>query len=252
LNLAVYGGIPRQASLQLLAALLAWFFIAPLLHPLHWALLQGGMVALLALALRQPWQACLLQAGFLPLLLFMAQLGLPSWSYLLAFVLTLSLSRNAWLERVPFYRSSHQAVALLAQNLACGVRVLDAGSGDARFALGLAQRRPDIEVMAMENAWGSVGLAYCRWWIAGRPDNLKLECRNFWRENWGQYDVVYVFLSPAPMSRVWDKFVQQGKAGAILISNTFEIPGAAPAQRLPLSGRLQQSLLFWRSHHGTE
>lgn len=226
--------------------------MAPTPHWFYWAGLQGILACGLALGLRAGLGAACVHLLFLPLVVTLAHSGLPSWVYLLAFVLTWLLSRNTLLERVPFYRSSKEVAEILAKQLASDAQVLDAGSGDGRLALYLAQSRPDLTVTAMENAWGSHWLACGRWLLAGRPDNFIPICRSFWCENWQQYDVVYVFLSPAPMQKVWEKFQQQGKAGGLLISNTFEIPGVEPEQRLPLTGRLQQALLFWCRHYGTE
>lgn len=238
--------------IQLLAALLAWLFFAPATHWVYWVGLQAVLAVSISALWHSPWWGICLHGLFLPLVLALSFAKLPAWVYLLAFVLTALLSRNTLLERVPLYRSSRETSVLLAQQIKAGARVLDAGSGDGRLALWLAQARPDIQVTAMENAWGSHWLAWLRWLRAGRPHNFQPCCKSFWREDWGNYDVVYVFLSPAPMPKVWQKFQQQGKAGGLLISNTFEIPGVEPARCLPLSGHLQQALLFWCKDHGTE
>jgi hypothetical protein len=242
----------RHALIQAVAALLAWMLIAPAIHPWNWALLQGACAAILSLLLRRGAWGIAGNFVFMPLAIFVLRADIPAWVFFLAFVLTFSLSRNALLERVPLYRSSRQATKLLASEIGQGSHVLDAGAGDGRLALQLALARPDLHIIAMENAWGSWLLAQCRWMFAGRPGNLKFECRNFWRDDWGRYDVVYVFLSPAPMKKVWEKYQQQGKAGGVLISNTFEVPGIDPDRRVPLGGPLQHDLLFWCAAHGTE
>lgn len=238
--------------MQLLAAVLAWVFVAPALHPWLWALLQGALAMMTSLMLRQGRWVSISHAMVAPLVVGLIAAHLPSWLYLLAFALTASLSRNVLTERVPFYRSGREAADVLAREIADGKRVLDAGSGDGRLALRLALSRPDLDVTAMENAWGSHCLAWLRWLLAGKPGNFHPRCRNFWQDDWGAYDVLYVFLSPAPMAKVWEKFQQQGKSGGVLISNTFEIPGVVPLRSLPLSGPLQRVLLFWCRHHGTE
>lgn len=242
----------RQLAVQLLAALLAWVFVAPAAHPVGWALLQGATAAALTLAMRRGWGLALFHAAFLPGVVLAFAAGVPAWIYLLAFVLTYSLGRNAWSERVPLYRSSEEVAMRLAEVLPPDAHLLDAGSGDGRLALALAVRRPDVQVTAIESAWGSHLFAWLRWLRAGRPGNLHLRCASFWPEDWGRYDAVYVFLSPAPMRRVWDKFRQQARSGALLISNTFEVPEVAPLRSEPLHGRLQRALLFWCADHGNQ
>ncbi|BEV71004.1 MULTISPECIES: class I SAM-dependent methyltransferase [unclassified Paludibacterium] len=242
----------RALAIQLLAALLAWYFVAPLAHVWRWALLASVFACLLARVCRSRGVAVLLQGLPLPLAVLVSQSGLPAWLFMLAFLLTLAFGRNAWLARVPLYRSSEEVAQQLAAVLPEQGVVLEAGAGDARLALRLASLRPDLQVHALENAWGSFCLARLRWLRAGRPANVRVALSDFWRVNWQDYDSVYVFLSPAPMKRVWDKFQMQARPGAMLISNTFAVPGVEPEQRLPLSGRLQQSLLLWRAAHGTE
>jgi hypothetical protein len=40
--------------------------------------------------------------------------------------------------------------------------------------------------------------------------------------------VVYAFLSPAPMPRLWEKICAEMKPGSLFISNSFPVPGQAP------------------------
>jgi hypothetical protein len=244
--------LARSVAVQGLAALLAWFFIAPAVNLPGWAILQGATVAVLTLALHRGGRVAVAHALFVPAIVLATQAGVPAWVYLLAFVLTYSLGRNAWLERVPLYRSAGEVADRLADALPPGAHLLEAGSGDARLALALVRRRQDVQVTAIENALGSCALAWVRWLAAGRPKRLRLVCASFWPEDWGRYDAVYVFLSPAPMRRVWEKFRQQAKSGALLISNTFEVPDVAPLRSVPLHGRLQRTLLFWCADHGNE
>lgn len=242
----------RAVAVQLVAACLAWLFVAPLTEPVRWAALAAGLAVVMSVLLRRGARRALVQALFWPAVTAAVAAGLPPWLYLLALGLTLAFGRNALFARVPLYRSSLEAVRLLATELPAGASLLEAGSGDGRFALALARARPDLQILALENAWGSALVAALRWHLAGRPANLRVGCRSFWREDWGRYDIVYVFLSPSPMSEVWNQFRQQAKPGGLLISNTFEIPGAEPCRRVALSGPLQRALLFWKADHGTD
>jgi SAM-dependent methyltransferase len=241
----------RAVVLVLLAATLAWLVYAPALQPLPWSLLQAGIVLLLARGFRLPVVLAILSACFLPLLMLALWLSLPVWVYALGGLLTFSLARNALFERVPLYLSSTEACQVLAQWLPAGSRVLDAGSGDGKAVLALARLRPDVEVTGLENAYLPYLLAKARFVLAGSPANARLCYGSFWQAKWGDYDVVYAFLSPEPMPRLWQAFLRAGARHAVLISNTFAIPGIPPSESLPLSGPLQRELFIWRHPHAT-
>jgi hypothetical protein len=43
-----------------------------------------------------------------------------------------------------------------------------------------------------------------------------------------EYEVVHADLWPAPMARLWDKALAEMNPGALLVSNSFPIPGVMP------------------------
>ena len=163
----------RHLGLQLLAAVVAMYFVAPAAQ-LGWAILQGLCAAALAIFMRLPGWQRLLHGLFVPALALMQQAALPSWVYLLGLALTFALGRNAVLERVPLYRSSAQAAGgwhLLPERAA----LLEAGCGDGRLAVRLNRLRPDLRVRALENAWGSWALrARAGGWSGGREGGVRL------------------------------------------------------------------------------
>ncbi|HSX69654.1 MAG TPA: class I SAM-dependent methyltransferase, partial [Pseudomonas sp.] len=61
----------------------------------------------------------------------------------------------------------------------------------------------------------------------------------------GGYDVVYCFLSPAPMAELWTKARSEMRPGSLLISNSFEIPGVAPGEVIELNDWRASRLLLW-------
>jgi hypothetical protein len=239
----------KPCLIQLAAALLAWFWIAPAVEPLAWAGLQGFFAVLLAWLIRERGWRLLLHAGFCPALLVLQQAGLPSWLYLVLALLLIGLARNAATESVPFYRSSATAVEAVVGQLPSGAHLLEAGCADARFALALAAARPDLFITACENALLAWAWARLRWWRAGRPANVRIVYASLWSLDWRAFDAVYTFLSPAPMARVWQQFQRQGRPGSLLLSNTFTVPGVVPTATVPLDGPLQQALLIWSHPH---
>nr|MBP9655293.1 class I SAM-dependent methyltransferase [Rhodocyclaceae bacterium] len=63
----------------------------------------------------------------------------------------------------------------------------------------------------------------------GRP-NIRWRWDDLWQADLGNYDVVYAFLSRAPMPRLWEKVQAEMKPGSLFISNSFPVPGATPDQ----------------------
>jgi hypothetical protein len=60
------------------------------------------------------------------------------------------------------------------------------------------------------------------------------------------FDVVYAFLSPVPMPRLWAKACEEMKEGSLLISNSFEVPGVKPARVLQLDDARRTRLLIYK------
>jgi hypothetical protein len=58
--------------------------------------------------------------------------------------------------------------------------------------------------------------------------NVQVRYGSFWGQALGAYDVVYAFLSPVPMPRLWDKVCAELAPGGFLVSNSFEVPGVTP------------------------
>jgi hypothetical protein len=69
---------------------------------------------------------------------------------------------------------------------------------------------------------------------------------DFWDCNLAGFDVVYAYLSPAPMERLWRKAQTEMKPGAIFISSTFSVPGQSPTQTIQIDDLHRSTLLIWR------
>jgi len=68
---------------------------------------------------------------------------------------------------------------------------------------------------------------------------------DLWRKSLAQYDVVYAFLSPVPMSDLWRKARAEMRPGSLLVSNTFRIDGVPADTVIPIAGG-RRSLYVWR------
>jgi hypothetical protein len=106
-------GLLRHLLLQLLAALLAWFFIAPAVQPQAGPFCRACLpycclcLAHAGLAKICPWPVCACGGA-------VAATGFACLGVLLGLLLTFALGRNALTERVPLYRSGREVADKLA------------------------------------------------------------------------------------------------------------------------------------------
>jgi len=109
--------------------------------------------------------------------------------------------------------------------------------------LRLARRYPSAHFVGVETAPLTFGLCWLRCLF---QRNCRVRFRSFWREPLAGYDVVYCFLSPAPMPALWDKARVEMNPGALLISNSFEVPDVEPQEILAIDDWRHSRLLIWR------
>jgi hypothetical protein len=241
----VLRALAAQGSVFILVAGLAWVLAARL--PFWaWPLLQGGLAALLAhlWGLNRWW---LLFQLLLPFALAW-QLGhaVPIWIFPVSLAGLLLVFGGGLLTRVPLYNSSYAAWSALLDLLPAedGYQVADLGAGLGGPLCFLARRRPGVRFIGIEASPLIWLLAWCR------TQPVRASCRmrfgSLWRLPLEDFQVVYAFLSPAPMSELWAKARREMRPGSILISNTFRIPDAVPEREIPLPDRQDARLLVYR------
>lgn len=226
----------RQLALQAAAAFLvlslAWPYYGMQAAAMPWretALVIGAVAFLLAALTRQPpwWKA--MHAAFMPLAWAVTRLGVdPGW-FLLAFIVLLLIYRGAITEQVPLYLTNAATAAALA-DLVGGrenPRFLDLGAGIGSTLLPLARRYPSGQFTGVENAPLTWAVGWLRTW---RRANLAWRWGDLWQADLGDFDVVYAFLSPAPMAALWEKACAEMKPGSRFISNSFPVPEATASR----------------------
>jgi hypothetical protein len=253
----------RFPALSALLAHLPGFAFAAVLAafgaqlPLPWLILIiSGGAALLAWYWRLPLWWRYINLFFLPLagaaLYFQNHLENfdPDW-YLLAFALLALTSIGAVSTRVPLYLSSPRAADELARRLPKRGRVIDLGCGFGGPLARIHQQRPDARLDGVEAAPLNWLIAKLRLLASGADADIQLG--DLWHVDLSRYDIVYAYLSPAPMARLWDKALLEMKPGSLFISNTFAITDADAGfdadEVIDISkpGDLSQArLLIWR------
>ncbi len=244
------GAIPLlgAAVAQVLGSLLAvvLFFVMPevLRIPLLAAAIQGAAAAIVAHRLGAPtwWQG--IHLVFAPLLVGALALRLPPGIWLAGFGILLAIFWRTDRSRVPLYLSNMATADALATLLPPGpCFVLDLGCGDGGLLRRLAQLRPDANFVGIEHA--PLTWLWARLRASGR-DNVDIRHGDFWTTPLTPYDVVYAFLSPAPMPRLWEAARAQMRPGTLLVSNSFEVPGETPERTVAVADRRATQLLCYR------
>jgi SAM-dependent methyltransferase len=208
------------------------------------AMLQGGIAAMIALRQRAPSWWMVIHLGFVPLLVLVQGMPIePGW-FLAGFILLLLLFWRTDRTRVPLYLSNRvTSTAVLDLLPASPCRLIDLGCGEGGLLARLATARPDCDFVGIEHAPLPWLLAKLR--AATRP-NLTIRRGDFWQVPLAGYGLVYAFLSPAPMARLWAKATEEMAHGTLLVSNSFPVPDASPEFVVELDDRRETRLFCYR------
>ncbi len=211
--------------------------------PFAAALLQGMVAALVSARVLPRWWM-FLQAIFPILVVLGLLVHLSPLVWLGAFVVVWLINRNSVGERVPLYLSGRFVPETLSTILpACPFRFLDLGCGLGGVLARLADKYPTSHFEGIESAPLPWLIAWLR---LMRRNNGRVLFGDLWALPLAEYQVVYCFLSPAPMAALWAKACAELRPGSLFVSNTFAISAApAPHQVLELPDHTGP-LYVWR------
>jgi hypothetical protein len=210
-----------------------------------WPWCEGLCAGAIGAALRLPRWWLPINLLFFPAAFALLTLNVPAEFYLAGFAALVLANVASASGRVPLFLSTRRAAAVLTTLLPrrAGCRVLDLGSGTGSLLANLARVRPDCAFKGIELAPLPFLLGRLRAW---RQRALHMQWGDFWQEDLAGYDVVYAYLSPAPMARLWRKARAEMRAGSIFVSNDFAVPGVAPAETIVVGDRMRSTLYVWR------
>jgi hypothetical protein len=207
-----------------------------------WVLADACLACAACAVLRLPW-------WWLPLALVLpfaaAGPALPWWVWAVGFAVLLLVYGGGVTTRAPLYLSNRAAIRELAAVLPAvpGRRACDLGAGLGGPSLGLARQRPDAQVTGVEASLLPWLVCRLRAW---RRPNLRMVLGDIFAHDLSGYHLVYAFLSPEPMPRLWSKVCAEMPAGSLFVSNTFAVPGVAAERTILLPGRSDACLLVYR------
>jgi len=220
------------------------YWIAPP-YPL-WLLvgLQGLLAAVLSCKLGLPCWWRWIQF-FLPVGLYLGisfQLG-GIWA-LVGFLLLYLVFFNASKERVPLYLSNdttREALKTLAEKYQ-EVRFLDLGSGLGGTVAFMSQL-PNVE---RADGVETAPLPYLLSKILTTLKGGEIYWMSLWKADLSQYNLVYAFLSPEPMPKLWHKVITEMQSGAIFVTNSFAVPDVKPTEIWELEDSRQTKLFIYQ------
>ena len=204
------------------------------------SLCAGAMAAVFGLA----WWWIVLNLAFAPALAIGVAASLPPhWSAAALIVLVLVYG-GTLRTRVPLYLSNAAAVRALRELLPAErpLSFLDIGAGTGTVLAAIASSHPNAAVHGVERAPIPFLVAYLR--AALRRRRYRVRWGDLWSTDLSGHDVVYAYLSPAPMASLWEKARREMRPGSLLVSFRFIIPGVAPARTIGAGGR--NCLYVWR------
>ncbi len=175
------------------------------------------------------------------------QLPIPPWIYLAVFAGLVLVYWNSAGERVPLYLTNRKTWAALEKLLPDkpDLTFADLGSGLGGVLLFLATQRSEGTFIGLESAPIPYLLSRVRLSLARRT-NLRIFMRSLWMVDLARFDVVYCFLSPAPMPPLFDKAKAEMRPGALFISNSFEVPGHPADRVIELDDGRRTRLHVWQ------
>ena len=211
-----------------------------------WSWIEGLLAALLGFLARLPLWWVPINLVFFPVLFAALGLELAPGLVLAAFLVLYSLNSAAWRQRVPLYasgaRTARQVAGLLPRER--GKRVIDLGCGAGGLLRALSVARPDCIYHGVELSPLPFLAGRLRAFFSGGAFSVRWG--DLWRCDLSSYDVVYAYLSPEPMERLWAKASREMRPGSLFISKGFAVPGAEASLTLATGERMDPALYVWR------
>lgn len=217
--------------------------------PLLFALLCGLLATTFSFfaGLAKWW--LVIQLLFAPALVLMLAVELPPTLFLGAFLILLLVYWSTFRTQVPLYLSSHKVWHALehllpAAKADAGFTFIDLGSGLGGVLTHLASVRPDGRYIGVEAA----PLPFFWSWLRirlGRHLNCQVQWGSLWDCDLSQYDLVFAYLSPVPMEKLWHKARTEMRPGTIFISSTFTILDQTHYETVQVDDLHHSTLFIW-------
>jgi hypothetical protein len=120
--------------------------------------------------------------------------------------------------------------------------VYELGSGWGTLAAALSKKN---RVCAFEMAWIPWIISVVQKRLR-KAKKLSIERKDFFSENLSNADVVICYLYPGAMQKLGPKFERELKKGAIVLSNSFQLPGRKPDEIFEVGDWMKSTIYCYR------
>lgn len=237
----------------LIAQLLAWvlagaLFTAlgqPVALTLALAVAQGVLAAGIGALLKSERWWIAIHLAFSPALVAALQLELPPVFHLAVLAGLTLVFWTTFRGEVPLFLSSRATADALLSLIPeqSGCCVVDLGAGTGKLLRRLALARPEARFIGVEHA--PLPYLAARWNTRGLG-NFTVERRDIWQRPLTEMNLVYAFLSPKVMPRLWQKANAEMRPDTLLVSSSFPVPDVAPEQVIEVPDRRGTRLFCYR------
>lgn len=210
------------------------------------AVLHALIAATISYLLKMPIWWTFIHLIFMPAIITTLALTLSPLWFCAAFFILILMYGKTYQTQVPLYLSSHEAADALATLLPehKDLSLIDLGCGCGGLLAHLSKIRPNGNFFGVETAPIPFLLSKLR--TLTMKSNCSVQWGDFWKHDLAPYDIVYAYLSPAPMELLWHKACREMHPGSVFISNSFAIPGVEPEKSIKLNDLTGSVLYMWR------
>jgi hypothetical protein len=220
----------QQLLIPILALLLASWILtltAGKLRIPFW-LIASGVALILSLLIKNPWWWHVFHHTIFPFAFYFMTFEFSPSSYFWVFLVLLLIFAGAIVSRVPLYFSGIKQIEVLTELIKPEHKnFVDLGAGIGSVIIPIALQFPNLHIVAYEIA----PLTYLVGRIRTRNlANISWKLARFEFADLAESDIIYAFLSPEPMCKLWQKVREEQKLGSIFISNSFPVKDVEPTQ----------------------
>ncbi len=206
---------------------------------------QAALVAFFSFLMKMDWWWCVIQFFFPILVLVFAYSKIQPYYYLTAFIIFGLVYWSSFRTRVPYYPSKRSLLPTILEMLRPeeSIKFIDIGSGLGGLLIELSNVHRKSQFTGIEIAPLPWMISFLRG-IYSESD-VRFLFGNYEKLHFGEYDVVFAYLSPAAMPALWEKAKREMRNGTILLSYEFVIPNVKPDLCINMNSN-DPTLYLWR------